>query len=86
MRSTLDFKEFNSTRNFDRFYKVWKYAKSVDLGWRLTKDALGNAYPTIPDCTTCVNGETFGFSDGDAIGKMEITWYIKFKTRLPEGE
>jgi len=42
-RAALDFKQFDSDRNFKRFYRVSKYANTKLIKWRATRDAITGA-------------------------------------------
>jgi len=78
----LDYRLSRGGSGLSRYYKVYKYARSKDLGWRDTAVAAGNGYANIPNCVTAMGSATSGFNAGDSIGRIDVTWYIKFKTRI----
>lgn len=52
-RAALDFKLYDPTKGFKRFYRVAKYANSKLIKWRSTNDATNGpngGFNTLPNC------------------------------------
>ena len=70
LQQTLDYRAYKANRSFQRFYRVYKYARSKDVGWRSTMDAQGVQYNAVPDCTTGMGAELSGFNAGDSVARV----------------
>ena len=80
MQQALDYKQFSFNRPIHRYYHVSKYSKaSAPFQW-LDTQALPSAN-VKPDCCTGFYMPNSGWANGDVSGTVEITWYVKFKTR-----
>lgn len=73
---------YNPTRPFKRYYHVKKWAAQKDVNWRSTDKALANSYSGYPDCTTQVRMETAGFADDSLVGRVTVTYYVDFRSRV----
>lgn len=48
MQGAFDYKAYNSTRPFKRYYHVGKWAKSKSIGWQTCEDILSNPPENVP--------------------------------------
>lgn len=74
----LDYKEYDSSRRFKRFYKVGKYARGMDVPYR----PFTGPVPTQPNCQTVLKTEVRGaWAPGDELGEVKVTWYMRARHR-----
>lgn len=78
----LDTKTYDPSRPFKRFYRVGKWwNQQMERNYRLTED-VPVAFNTDFNCTTSINLQcSTTYADDFPVGDVEVTWYLKFKTR-----
>lgn len=83
-RSALDLKKFSQNEGFERFYNVMSYSKAKQVPWRLCDDAMfGVGFIGQPNSRTCFLCTTTGWPNGFIMGEFDVTFYIKFRYRMP---
>lgn len=73
MASVCDFKMNKASNGFVKYVNVGKYMAKRNLKWLQTT-------ANYPDVTTLFRVFHAGFIQGDNLGKMHVTWYVKFKS------
>lgn len=78
---------FYGSRPFKRFYNLQKVQKASIVPFGINASGWINTSvlaATAVDIGAHILGLThIGYSNGDYLGKIEVTWYIKFKSRRP---
>lgn len=78
IKGAKDYKDFDSSKPFKRYYHVQKYAKSQYVPYRSIALAIANAtYNVAPDCVTMMYATTANIPAGTNVGDVTLTWYVR---------
>lgn len=80
MVGQLDYKQYDPSRPFQRFYRVGKWWKGELLKWQPAD--LG-VMTSGANCTTCITIQCAGMPNDTPIGTLDVIWYLKFRRRTP---
>ena len=87
VRNVKDYKPFDPTRPWTRYYRIGKYLKhTVKASWAPTMNSAGSPgvyNPSFAMKTFCyVNGSGFGNQPGlTNLGNFYVTYYVMYKNR-----
>lgn len=83
MKNAIDYKLYPNDRIIKRYIRVSKYIKRIGEGWLPTD--LGTSYPTTSSMRSSIFIDLANEPSltDTFLGKIQVTYYVKFKGRKP---